>query len=1194
MSRYTPSALRCVAIQAALILVTHATLVQAQDTAPTITIHPIDQSIPAGQNVHFIVAATGAPAPTFLWQQSTNAGGSWSDLADGPSHSGTTTSTMTITSAFGGLSRTLYRAVATNVAGSATSDAATLIVTNQLTVTKNGNGAGTVTSDPAGIACGSTCAAGFDAASSVTLTATPTIGSVFTGWSFGCSGTGACTVPMLFAKAVTATFFTEGGVAPVITTQPEDQAVRPGQNAQFTVAVTGEPMPIYRWQRSTSSGGSWSDIVEEPPHSGTAAATLMVTSVSSNMSGHEYRVLAINGAGTATSAAVTLSATYGLTVTKGGTGNGSVASNPAGIECGNTCTADFNWGSSVALTATPATGSIFAGWSGAQENLAFGTLAGLAGSLGNVDGIGGAARFQFPRGITVDSAGNLYLADSSNHTIRKVTPAGVVTTLAGLAGAMGSTDGTGSAARFFFPSGVAVDSAGIVYVADANNHTVRKITPAGVVTTLAGLAGVPGSVDGAGSGARFQDPRGVTVDSAGNLYLADSLNHTVRKVTPLGVVTTLAGLAGVPGSNDGAGSGARFSFPDGITVDSVGNLYLVDTNNHTIRKVSQDGVVTTLAGLAFTFGSADGTGSAARFWSPSGVAIDSAGKVYVADTSNHTVRKGVGGACNGTGTCTVSMYDSEFGVTAMFTQRFTLTLTKAGTGGGIVVSEPAGIDCGSVCSESYDSGASVTLHATPAVGFAFSGWSGACTGSGPCTVLMTAAQNVTATFSQMFTLTVIRAGTGSGTVTADSGGINCGSACSAAYPAGISATLTATPASDSVFAGWSGACTGAAACVVPMVASGALTATFHAKPAAVDDGFTTEFNTQLLVSAPAVLANDSTNGSGALTAVLVGTATNGLLSLNGDGGFNYTPNSGFVGSDTFTYRAANSGGTSNTATVTITVNAPLTPQPPLDLYVSSVAGNNVTLRWKAPAVGPQPTGYEIEGGTLPGGVLATLTTGNSAPIYSFTAPTGVFYVRVHTVAGGDRSDASNEVRLVVNMPEAPSAPADLAAAGDGSSLGLSWRNTFDGGEATSFVLDVTGSATISLPLGLTESASFPVVPSGTYTLALRATNDTGSSATSNVITVTVPSVCSGAPPPPANFLAYKFGNTLALVWEPAASEVASTGYVVNVTGAFVLSIPTPNRSISGTVPPGVYGLSVQATNSCGASEATPMQVVSIP
>ena len=173
------------------------------------------------------------------------------------------------------------------------------------------------------------------------------------------------------------------------------------------------------------------------------------------------------------------------------------------------------------------------------------TLAGSPGVEGSADGTGSAARFNGPTGVAVDSSGNVYVADTENHTIRKVTPGGVVTTLAGTAGVFGSADGTGSAAKFNHPFRVAVDSSGNVYVADTDNHTIRKVTPGGVVTTLAGSAGVKGSADG--SVARFKDPSGVAVDSRGNVYVGDTSNLTIRKVTPGGMANPLAGTAGVNG-----------------------------------------------------------------------------------------------------------------------------------------------------------------------------------------------------------------------------------------------------------------------------------------------------------------------------------------------------------------------------------------------------------------------------------------------------------------------------------------------------------------------------------------------------------------------------------------------------------------------------------------------------------------------
>lgn len=267
------------------------------------------------------------------------------------------------------------------------------------------------------------------------------------------------------------------------------------------------------------------------------------------------------------------------------------------------------------------------------------TLAGLAGMTGNTDGTGSAARFYIPDGVATDSAGNVYVADSGNYTIRKITPAGLVTTLAGTAGMRGSSDGQGAGARFSYPFGVAADSAGNVYVADSGNSTIRKITPAGLVSTLAGTAGMSGSTDGTGAAARFNNPESVATDSGGDVYVADTVNVVVRKITPAGAVTTLAGVAGLAGSTDGTGAAARFESPSGVAVDSDGNAYVAEVENHTIRKITPAGAVTTVAGLAVEFGSVDGTGAAARFDDPGAVATDSAGDVYVADFGNFTIRK---------------------------------------------------------------------------------------------------------------------------------------------------------------------------------------------------------------------------------------------------------------------------------------------------------------------------------------------------------------------------------------------------------------------------------------------------------------------------------------------------------------------------------------------------------------------------
>lgn len=268
------------------------------------------------------------------------------------------------------------------------------------------------------------------------------------------------------------------------------------------------------------------------------------------------------------------------------------------------------------------------------------TFAGGAGVSGSTDATGTASRFNLPAGIAVDAAKNVYVADSGNHTIRKITSAGVVTTLAGGVGLTGSTDATGTAARFNSPAGLAVDSSGNIFVCDTGNHTIRKITAAGVVTTVAGSPGVSGTTNANGSSARFNSPQSITLDTAGNLYVADSGNHAIRKIATNGDVTTFAGLAGTPGSTDATGGSARFNTPKGITIDDSGTFLVADSGNHTIRKITPAGVVTTVAGLAGNSGSANGAGTTARFNNPTGIAITRDGlNAYVTDTANHTIRR---------------------------------------------------------------------------------------------------------------------------------------------------------------------------------------------------------------------------------------------------------------------------------------------------------------------------------------------------------------------------------------------------------------------------------------------------------------------------------------------------------------------------------------------------------------------------
>ncbi len=282
------------------------------------------------------------------------------------------------------------------------------------------------------------------------------------------------------------------------------------------------------------------------------------------------------------------------------------------------------------------------------------TIAGLGGNQGSANGTGAAARFYGPSGVALDSAGNLYVTDTINSTIRKVTPDGIVTTFAGTAGVdndgnplHGYVNGTGASARFYFPTAITIDSATNLYIADSFNGAIRKVTSSRVVSTVAGFPHLnpegfplPVSADGTGTAARFFRPSGIAVDSATNIYVADTFNHTIRKIDTAAVVSTLAGVAGLAGSTDGIGAVARFNFPSGLALDSDGNLYIADSGNNTIRKMTPAGRVTTLGGLPVITGSADGRGNTARFYYPTGVALDSTGNLYVADYFLSTIRKG--------------------------------------------------------------------------------------------------------------------------------------------------------------------------------------------------------------------------------------------------------------------------------------------------------------------------------------------------------------------------------------------------------------------------------------------------------------------------------------------------------------------------------------------------------------------------
>ncbi len=261
-----------------------------------------------------------------------------------------------------------------------------------------------------------------------------------------------------------------------------------------------------------------------------------------------------------------------------------------------------------------------------------GVVSTLAGSsTGFADGISSSAKFTNPYGLSIDTAGNVFVADGGNNRIRKITPSGVVTTFAG--STAGYIDNNGTAAQFNTPEGIVTDAAGNLYVTDANNQRIRKITSTGDVSTLAGSS--YGYADGAGTTAQFNGPWGMAIDSSNNLYVADQINHKIRKITPSGVVSTLAGST--QGFINGNGISAQFNYPSGIAIDASDNVFVADQGNEKIRKITPSGSVSTFAGSSL--GYADGIGTAAQFYNPCSIATDTSGNLYVADSFNFKVRK---------------------------------------------------------------------------------------------------------------------------------------------------------------------------------------------------------------------------------------------------------------------------------------------------------------------------------------------------------------------------------------------------------------------------------------------------------------------------------------------------------------------------------------------------------------------------
>lgn len=393
-----------------------------------------------------------------------------------------------------------------------------------------------------------------------------------------------------------------------------NQTVTLGRNVSFTVPNSNNAV---QWQFSTNGGASWNNVPNDATYSGGNSSQLTLTNATSAHHGLQFRyqLTGLGNSGSATSAPATLSvAPFLLPFAVGIAADGS----------GGFIIADTS--DDVLLQVS------FAG----QVT----TFAGVRGAAGNADGAAGAARFNDPTGIALEpGTGNFFVVDRGNQTIRHVTSAGAVTTLAGSAGSRGSQDGTAGDARFDGPTGIARAPDGTLYIADTQNHTIRRVMANGSVTTFAGSAGNPGDQNGSGSAARFNQPQGIASDLAGNLYVADTGNHLVRKITPSGEVTTLAGISGRSGIFDATpGTGALFNQPTGIAVGSDGNIYVTDVLMCFIRRISPDGAVFTIAGLTRATSQKDGVGRDAWFNQPRAIAA-AGDALVIADTGNASLRR---------------------------------------------------------------------------------------------------------------------------------------------------------------------------------------------------------------------------------------------------------------------------------------------------------------------------------------------------------------------------------------------------------------------------------------------------------------------------------------------------------------------------------------------------------------------------
>jgi hypothetical protein len=708
-----------------------------------------------------------------------------------------------------------------------------------LVVDRTGSAPGLVTSDPAGINCGTTCKATFSGGTSVTLTAMPVAGALFTGWSGDCTGGGPCVVEMKGNKHVVAGF--GRGFPLTVTTMGSGSVVSMpdgidcGTTCSATLlqgtVLTLTAKPVDGWT-FTGWGGACS---------GTAPCKVTLTM--------------------ATSVTAKFVQLQTLTVMKSGVG--TVTSMPAGIDCGSTCTTTFLNGTDVRLTAAPGPGWVLAGWTGACTGNGPCTVsmtdarmvsAAFVPTLAvTVTKMGMGTVTSSPAGINCGATCMASFQSGTMLTLMATPQMGWVFT-----GWGGACSGTG-------PCAVPVEAAVNVeatFAAAATIAVKRAGAGMGVVTSMpAGISCDPmcstmvpiGTkltlTAKAADGSVFTGWSGACMGTAACELTADAMKSVTATFEPLDTLTVMTAGKGkgkvtsMPAGIDcGATCMASYARGSAITLTPMADATSAFTGWMGACTGTGKCVVTLDAAKMVTASfepavqltvTTGGTGMGQVTSSPAGIdcgmnctGIFASGTVVTltATAAMGSVFTAWSGACTGAGTCVVTL-DAAKSVKATFEASYDLTITKAGPGMGTVTSVPAGINCGMMCSAKYSSGTVVTLTAAPGMGWVFGGWGGACTGlATTCMVTVDGAKKVTATFSQNFTVTVTKYG--SGGVTSVPGGIDCGNTCSADFAGGTNVTLTATPAMKFVFSGWAGACSGTSTCTLTVDAAKSLSATF--------------------------------------------------------------------------------------------------------------------------------------------------------------------------------------------------------------------------------------------------------------------------------------------------------------------------------------------------------------------------------